>query len=43
MQRYNFFPNYQNFSKKKFSFYRKKFEDLTKIKSSNIYTLLYII
>ena len=32
MQRYDFFPNNQNFSKKKFTFYRKKFEDLIYVK-----------
>jgi len=43
MQRYDFFPNYQNFSKKKFSFYRKKFEDLICVKAKPLLHLIIII
>ena len=42
MQRYDFFPNHQNFLKKKFSFYRKKFRDLIWVKRGADITPYYI-
>ena len=42
MQRYDYFSNYQNFSKKNFSFYENYFLALICINSKTFYTLLYI-
>ena len=42
MQRYDFFPNHQNFSKKNFSFQQKYFLVLICVNSKTFYTLLYI-
>ena len=43
MQRYDFFPNYQNFSRKNFSFYEKYSQALICINFKTFYTLLYIM
>ena len=42
MQRYNFFPNHQNFSKKNFNLNRKNIRNLICVKSRNtIYLIIY--